>query len=665
MIMKEARKILIPILGLAAIAVSCTETPVESPGQGNGTVAGKTYSAAKIINTPENSCDSTLLLKLESTPDEALLSELKGKGIKRVERLFTSVPGKEKKEAEFGLDKWYVAVLDEPVTTVAKSVSSIGAVSVVEYDNINTKASDCVTYPYEGPTVATKANNAAEVFNDPSVADQWAYKNHGNKSISSTAYAGGDINVLDVWTELTTGDKSIVIAVVDEGVKYTHPDLAANMWVNEKELNGTAGVDDDGNGFVDDIYGYNFVDQGGISWSKDGDSGHGTHCAGSIAAVNNNGLGVCGVAGGDGNGNGCRIMSCQIFSGKTGGSTAITSRAIKYAADNGASIISCSFGYTGGAFKSDAAYTAQAGAERDAIRYFESTKNNDVLDGGIAIFAAGNDGLAYAEYPGALNDVISVSAFGPDYLPAYYTNYGPGCNIVAPGGEYGEVNASGNYPVTGMILSTLPSELTKDKVDYGYMQGTSMACPHVSGIVGLALSYAKKLGKTFTVQEFKNMIVTSANDFDTRLNGKKTGYFNGSEKTLELYPYRHKMGTGSIDTWELMMKIEGIPSLVASVGENQWIDVSQYFGTSSANLTYISVEVEGNGKESLGLAEDPYMQYGRLYVHPTKIGSGKLKVTAVGGGTEVGGDDAIGGMKVSQEISIISRPAKNQAGGWL
>lgn len=161
------------------------------------------------------------------------------------------------------------------------------------------------------------------------------------------------------------------------------------------------------------------------------------------------------------------------------------------------------------------------------------------------------------------------------------------------------------------------------------------------------------------------MIVTSANDFDTRLNGKKTGYFNGSEKTLELYPYRHKMGTGSIDTWELMMKIEGIPSLVASVGENQWIDVSQYFGTSSANLTYISVEVEGNGKESLGLAEDPYMQYGRLYVHPTKIGSGKLKVTAVGGGTEVGGDDAIGGMKVSQEISIISRPAKNQAGGWL
>jgi len=660
----ELKHLLVPLLGLSALSCSCSRMQEEA-SEGGVFPSGSAYAAAKIVNTPENSCDSTLLLKLSAAPDASTLEELKRQGVRSLERLFPSTPGNEGREAEHGLDRWYVAVLDGAVQTVAQDVASLGCVQYVEYDNLYEKASDCVSYPYDGPAVATKSGNASAVFNDPSIGDQWAYCNLGNKSISSTAYAGGDINVLDVWTELTTGDRSIVVAVVDEGVKWSHPDLSANMWVNEAEADGTDGVDDDGNGYVDDIYGYNFVDDGAISWTKDGDTGHGTHCAGSIAAVNNNGVGVSGVAGGDGSGNGCRIMSCQIFSGSVGGTVAITARAIKYAADNGASVISCSFGYTGGTFKSDKAYVERAGAERDAIDYFESTSNNPVLPGGVAVFASGNDGLAYAEYPGALNDVISVSAFGPDYLPTHYTNYGPGCNIVAPGGEYGEVNSAGSYPVTGMILSTVPSELQDDKADYAYMQGTSMACPHVSGIVALALSYAKSLGKTYSVQDFKNMVVTSANDFDTRLNGTKTGYFNGSFKTLELYPFRHMMGTGSIDAWELMMKVEGIPCLIASVGENQWLDVSSYFGTSSANLTYLSVEVEGNGRESLGLAEDPYMQYGRLYVHPTKIGSAKIKVTAVGGGTAIGGDDAIGGMEVSQEISVISRPAKNNDGGWL
>ena len=126
-----------------------------------------------------------------------------------------------------------------------------------------------------------------------------------------------------------------------------------------------------------------------------------------------------------------------------------------------------------------------------------------------------------------------------------------------------------------------------------------------------------------------------------------------------------KMGTGSIDTWILMMKIEGVPYIIAETGKNQYLDVSDYFGTSSVNLTYLSVEVSDEDREALGLAKDPYMQYGSLYVHPTKMGSGKIKIKAVGGGTEIGGSSAIGGMEIVQEISIISRPFKSKNGGWL
>ena len=601
----------------------------------------------KIINSSENSDESSLLLSFETAPDEAVMDSLRACGIVSLEPLFESVPGNEAREKEFGLDRWYRAGLDATaaVENVAQGASKLDAVSLVEYDIRFDKASDGVVYPYAGPTeAATRATSA--IFNDPSLGDQWNYKNGGKKTISTSCYAGADINVYDVWSSLTAGDSSVIVAVVDEGVKYTHPDLAANMWTNSEGKHG-----------------YNFVDNDGeISWDKAGDSGHGTHCAGVIAAVNNNGVGISGVAGGTGNSDGVKIMSCQIFSNDTGGSASIASRAIKYAADNGASIISCSFGYTGGAFKSDGAYTKSQSAEYQAIRYFESKQNNKAVKGGVVIFASGNDALPYATYPGAMNDIISVSAFGPDYLPAYYTNYGPGCNVVAPGGEYYHQSSSGSVSGTSMILSTVPSELYKS--DYGYMQGTSMACPHVSGIAALAISYAQKLGKTFELDEFKQMLVTSTNDFESRLNsvGTKT-LLNG--QTLQLYNYRNQMGEGSIDTWKLMMKIEGIPSIVVENGKEQFVDISSYFGTASVNLTYLSVEVLGNGKESLGLSEDPYMKYGKLVINPSKMGACKIRITAVGGGTVLGGEDQIGGMKVSQDISIISRNVKSSNGGWL
>ncbi len=129
-------------------------------------------------------------------------------------------------------------------------------------------------------------------FNDPRLPEQWHYQNFGN--ISGTV-AGADINLFPAW-EVTTGSPEVVVAIIDGGIDYTHEDLAANMCINEAELNGLPGVDDDGNGFVDDIYGFNFCTNSGEIYPHS----HGTHVAGTVGAVNNNGIGVAGVAGGAG-----------------------------------------------------------------------------------------------------------------------------------------------------------------------------------------------------------------------------------------------------------------------------------------------------------------------------------------------------------------------------
>lgn len=619
----------------------------------------------KVVGLSEEVDGRTFLVKFDVPQDEAFLKETGLRNGLSFSRLFRSTPGKEALEAEFGLDRWYVAVLegDGVLVDAVSSMAEMSSVSLVQYNSIARKASDCVVYPFEDDEPDTKAT--ASSFNDPDLKYQWHYDNQGNASIATSARKGADINVTDVWSELTCGDPSIIVAVVDEGVKHSHPDLKDNMWVNEGEIAGN-GIDDDGNGYIDDVHGYNFVTDGPVEWTADGNSGHGTHCAGTIAAVNNNGVGVAGVAGGSGSNDGCRIMSCQIFSGKEGGTVMQSVNAIKYAADMGASIISCSFGYTA-AFPSDNAYIkGQGSAEIDAVHYFEACRNNTVLDGNIAIFASGNDSHDYAHYPGAFHDIISVTAFGPDNLPTHYTNYGPGCNIAAPGGE-AYLPPWKSYKA--LVLSTVPSELVTNGEassskgnDYGYMQGTSMACPHVSGVVALALSYAKKIGKTFERDRFKDMIITSANDMDQYLKGTKS-YVGRAD--LNLAPFYHKLGTGSLDAWLLMMQIEGIPSLTAEIGRKQWLDLSAYFGTASTSLTYLGLEVSDAGRESLGLAEEPYIEYGRLYIHPTKPGSAKITIKAVGGGDEIGGGDNVGGMEISQEVSVIARSFVSENGGWL
>jgi subtilisin family serine protease len=256
------------------------------------------------------------------------------------------------------------------------------------------------------------------------------------------------------------------------------------MWVNLAELNGSPNVDDDGNGFVDDINGYNFAkNKGAIDPMY-----HGTHVAGTIAAVNNNGKGVSGVAGGSGNNDGAKIMSLQIFGGN-----ATIEKTYVYAAHNGAVISQNSWGYSSPYFYEQSIL--------DAIDYFVAEAGDyagSPMKGGIVIFAAGKSDYDSEWYPGYHPSALAVASIGPDWKKASYSNFGAWVELSAPGGEQNLGNKNG-------VLSTIPND------QYAYMQGTSMACPHVSGIAALALANRTK---QLTNTELWNKLVTGTVGID-------------------------------------------------------------------------------------------------------------------------------------------------------
>lgn len=407
-------------------------------------------------------------------------------GTYRMERVFAPSGPCEARTVRAGLDRWYTLYFDDNVS-VAAAEQQLGKLEEVEVAEriLPMELPKTLDAPLlDSPS--TRSTTASELpFSDPELSKQWHYINDG--SLSPRSKPGADINVLPVWQRYTTGAPNVIVAVIDGGIDVTHEDLVDNLYVNEAEKNGEAGKDDDGNGFVDDVHGYNFVDAKDIVPGKiepDTD-GHGTHVAGTVAARNNNGIGVCGVAGGNGQPNtGVRLMSCQMFRKER--EEGDPAAALKYAADNGAVIAQCSWGYP---FKERVQSLPQV--LLDALDYFTTYAGCDPqtglqkvgapMKGGVVIFAAGNEDLHYDALPASLPSVIAVSATAWDFSKASYSNYGEWMDLAAPGGDISTFgNAAG-------VLSCVPKK--SGQKTYVYKQGTSMACPHVSGVAALIASY--------------------------------------------------------------------------------------------------------------------------------------------------------------------------------
>lgn len=474
-------------------------------------------------------------------------------GAFRMERVFPDAGRFEARSRKMGMHLWYKIEFDKSVSMskVGQMLASVPELSVVEY-NVQIKLIDGDVTPVSAQDAVASTSSIDWPFNDPNINRQWHYQNDG--TLFQEAIAGADINVVEAWKKCT-GSKDVIVAVVDGGVDYSHPDLKDNIWINEAEMNGTDNVDDDGNGYRDDIYGFDFYNNKGGSFVP---YPHGTHIGGTISAVNNNGVGVAGIAGGSGAGDGTRLMSCAIFDGTTGaGSGAdVAAKAIKYGADNGAVISQNSWGFTNPYIDWS---SSQFSSLRAAIDYFISYAGMDEtgeiqvgpMAGGLVVFAAGNDGYIYGTakfYPPAYDKVLSVAAMAADYTPAYYTCYGDWVDVTAPGGDASFVNY--NF---GAVYSTTTNR------GYAYMNGTSMACPHVSGIAALAVAYANQLGVPLAANDLKLIIEQSTHNFDEYMTGRKAGTDNtGYSFNLNMADYKGLMGTGYVDAALVLSNIEGI-----------------------------------------------------------------------------------------------------------
>lgn len=510
------------------------------------------------------------------------------------ERLFPSCGRFEARTRKEGLDRWFIAKYDEtvPAKEVAEMLSGCDGVEVIEY-SIPTAVSaySKATAAENEESVATRAYSSARntpfPFNESvrSQRMQWHYNNTGNVYANSTV-VGADADVYAAW-QLCTGNPDVIVAVVDQGVKYDHEDLAANMWVNKGEIPDN-GIDDDGNGYIDDVYGFNFTDnKGKLTFSAE--NMHGTHVAGTIAAVNNNGVGVNGIAGGSGNGDGVKIMSCETLgaseSGNSGGGLGAQVRAIKYAADNGAVICQNSWGYTAGALSKNDWTRGNYSALADAIHYFikyagldENGEQEGPMAGGIVIFAAGNDASNELCYPASDEAVVSVAATSWLGTPSYFTNYGKWVSLSAPGGD---LSLNSTY---GGVYST--SVAGDGGSAYEGINGTSMACPHVSGACALAVSwyYGAEKKKGLTNEMLKEALLSSVTPVDPFCDA----------------PYFGNMGAGSLDTYQLLLavkKVAMIPDVTVSRGGEVTVNLSEYFYKTDV-LTY-SVAAQGIVEVSL------------------------------------------------------------------
>ncbi|MHC4693086.1 MAG: S8 family serine peptidase, partial [Planctomycetota bacterium] len=311
--------------------------------------------------------------------------------------------------------------------------------------------------------------------NDPYFSFQWSLHNTGQMYPESGKYNhppgkfDADIDAPEAW-DIHTGSSEVIVAVVDSGVDYNHRDLQPNIWINSGEIPGN-GIDDDRNGYIDDIYGYDFINNDGDPYD---DGAHGTHCAGTIAAEGDNGLDIAGVCWN------AKIMALKFLGSGGSGKTSDALTAFYYAVENGADVTSNSWG--GGSYSN---------AMKEAIDYAHS-------QGVIMVASAGNKNRDYPQYPAYYDHMISVAATNSNDEKATFSNYGDWVDIAAPGVD---------------ILSLRAENTSKGTVYDDYttiMSGTSMACPHVSGACALLLAAFSKI----TVDEVSDILRQSADPIE-------------------------------------------------------------------------------------------------------------------------------------------------------
>ena len=408
-----------------------------------------------------------------STRAPQLGGVLEGMGVQSIRRVFPDAGEFEPRTRREGLHRFYYIDFDTqiPATRAAGDLAALSGVV----------------------SVSPQLRVRPRTFNDPYFGSQWHYVN--------SRYQGADINVQRVWDEFTVGNNAVIVSVVDEAVHMQHEDLAANLVPCLEDGTGS----------------YNFCNDTPTVVPYEG---HGTHVAGTIAAISNNGIGVAGIAGGDAAAGipGVKILSCQIFD--LYGNQPDLFQAIKHGADHGAVILQCSWGFSpdldGDGFTTDEekalyrSYTIDDLPEyKAAIDYFIKYAGCDndgnqlpgsPMKGGVAVFAAGNDNFDYDPLV-SYEPIIAVGAFGATGNKASYSNYGDWLDIAAPGGDAKQG-----------IYSTL--------LYNGYggsdRQGTSMACPHVSGVAALLVSYFG--GPGFTAEECRTRLI----------RGSAPNFFSGS-----------------------------------------------------------------------------------------------------------------------------------------
>ncbi|MHC4572693.1 MAG: S8 family serine peptidase [Planctomycetota bacterium] len=396
---------------------------------------------------------------------------------------------------------------------VGAKVPDLGRLHIIELEEGRPAARAMAAYSQNADVEYAELNYVVSILstepNDPNFfPEQWALCNDGNDhpferdpDDPNKGRFGGpagtpdcDIDATEAW-DIQTGSKDVTVAVLDTGVYYGHADLANNMWTNTAEYNGEPNVDDDDNGYVDDIYGYDFCT---YRWpptrdsDPNDDNGHGTHCAGIIAADGNNDIHVAGICW-DAN-----IMALKFLSGGGRGVVSDAIDAIYYGVENGADIISNSWG---------------------GVVYSQSLKETfdyAYSEGVYLVAAAGNDDHSWPLYPAYHDKVMSVSATDHNDIKTSFSSFGYWVDVAAPGQDILSLRVPGKYSPEKWYPYNDPN------AKLCVLSGTSMACPHVAGLAGLCLAEDPSL----SVQDLWVLIKNGCDDIDA--NDPNADYYYGS-----------------------------------------------------------------------------------------------------------------------------------------